>query len=153
MLNDSPFEGLISKSLGTSDLVMRASPACLQQHGTPAHPDDLCNHNCITLGESTEDNEWKLKQENHQNQFRFSVNHTLIRKAAALRDMGVTIYPLFSVKEELQSGQLVQVLHDRHVLGDYQGKVVMQYAQSRFIPTQIRVFVDYMISVFKQNPM
>lgn len=151
-LTNQPIEGLVSKTLNHSDLVICASPAYLAKAGVPAHPDDLLHHQCINLGEKPDDNEWLLTNANQRvlikTNPRFSVNHTEIRKAAALRDMGVTIFPSFTVKHELETGTLIELLPDWHISGNYQGQVILQYSQSRYIPIQIRVFVNYMVERF-----
>jgi DNA-binding transcriptional LysR family regulator len=156
-LTHQPLEGLISKKLASSALVMCASPSYLATNGNLAHPDDLHNHQCITLGEDIGDDQWTFTKEQQQTivktKPKLAVNHTEIRKAAVLRNMGVSLFPDFTVKNELQSGELVQVLQDWHVSGNYQGEVLLQYAQSRFIPIQVRVFVDYMKSVFSDEPL
>ena len=146
-LTNQPLEGLIAKTLTNSSLVVCASPNYLANNGIPAHPDNLLAHQCINLGESAGDDEWIFTNAQQkiavQTKPCFAVNHTEIRKAAVLRNMGIAIFPDFAVKQELQSGALVQVLKDWHVSGSYQGDVILQYAQSRFIPVQIRLFVEY----------
>nr|WP_232846572.1 LysR family transcriptional regulator [Amphritea pacifica] len=151
-LTDQPLEGLISKTLMQTNLVLCATPVYLEIFGVPAHPGDLLDHQCITLDEQTGDNEWKFTNEQQKvkikTQSRFSVNHTEIRKDAVLRNLGISIFPDFTVESELRDGTLVAVLPDWHVAGNYQGKVILQYAQSRFIPIQIRKFVDFMAERF-----
>ncbi|WP_299204208.1 LysR family transcriptional regulator [uncultured Amphritea sp.] len=154
-LTQQPLEGLISKTLTHSALVMCASPAYLENAGTPTHPHDLVHHQCITLGEEACDDDWTFTKAHQKvtiktNQ-RFAANHSEIRKAAALRSMGITIFPDFAAQQEMQSGALIQVLPDWHVSGNYQGQVILQYAQSRFIPNQIRAFVDYMVTEFSHH--
>ncbi len=151
-LTQQPLEGLIAKTLTHSALVMCASPAYLEGAGIPTHPHELIHHQCIPLGEEAADDYWTLSKAQqkvtikiHQS---FASNHSEIRKDAALRNMGITIFPDFAAQQEMQSGALIQVLPDWHISGNYQGQVILQYAQSRFIPNQIRAFVDYMVTAF-----
>ncbi|WP_163920706.1 LysR family transcriptional regulator [Photobacterium sp. Alg240-V54] len=147
-LTDQPIEGLISKSLTRTQLMMCASPDYIEQFGEPGHPDDLEHHQCIALGEQAGDNEWRLTSANQTTivkaNNRMSVNHTEIRKEAVLRNLGIAIFPDFTVQPELRRGTLVQILPDWHIAGNYSGEVILQYAQSRYIPYQLRLFVDYM---------
>ncbi|WP_205858771.1 substrate binding domain-containing protein, partial [Pseudomonas viridiflava] len=39
---------LIARPLGTCDSVVCASPGYLATHGTPARPQELSSHNCLT---------------------------------------------------------------------------------------------------------
>jgi len=152
-LTNQPLEGLISRVLARTGLVMCAGPGYLDEAGIPTHPDELKSHRCITLGEQVGDDEWLMTDANQRitvkTKPRFSVNHTEIRKAAVLRNMGISIFPDFTVKQELASEALIEVLPDWHVSGNYQGQVIMQFAQTRFIPIQIRVFVDFMLKAFE----
>ncbi|MDR3396618.1 MAG: LysR substrate-binding domain-containing protein, partial [Pandoraea sp.] len=45
----------IARPLASNDRWVCASPAYLQQHGTPAGPDDLLRHRCICIRENDED--------------------------------------------------------------------------------------------------
>jgi DNA-binding transcriptional LysR family regulator len=45
----------IARPLASNDRWLCASPAYLQQHGTPAGPDDLLRHRCICIRENDED--------------------------------------------------------------------------------------------------
>ena len=154
-LTNQPLEGLISKTLSRTELVVCATPTYLKSFGIPAHPDDLLDHQCITLGEQAGDNEWKFtngeQKTKVKTQSRFSVNHTEIRKAAVLRNIGISLFPDFTVESELRAGTLIAVLPDWHVTGNYQGQVILQYAQSKFIPIQIRKFVDFMVDRFSSS--
>ncbi|GAD89972.1 putative LysR family transcriptional regulator [Vibrio halioticoli NBRC 102217] len=153
-LTDQPIEGLISKTLARTNLLMCASSDYLEQFGVPGHPDDLEHHQCIVLGEWAGDNEWRLTSVNQttvvKTNNRMSVNHTEIRKEAVLRNLGIAIFPDFTVQSEVRNGTLVQILPDWHIAGNYSGEVILQYAQSRYIPYQIRLFVDYMSERFSK---
>jgi len=152
MLTENPIEGLVSKKLMRSNLVMCATPTYLQQHGTPEHPDDLHDHLCITLGEHDGDALWRMDSKTDQVAIKtnphFSVNHTELRRDAVLRHMGISVFPDFAIQSAINSGEVVAVLPDWHVSGNYQGQVIMQYAHSRFIPSQLRAFIDFMVNSF-----
>ncbi|GAB2897684.1 LysR family transcriptional regulator [Microbulbifer echini] len=154
-LTNQPLEGLISKTLTNADLVMCASREYLEIHGNPAHPEELALHQCISLGEQIGDDEWRFTNAHQKitvkTQSRFAVNHTEIRKAAVLQHMGISTFPDFTVQSEIESGELIEILPDWHVSGNYQGKVIMQYAQSNFMPIQIRKFVDFIHLQFQHR--
>ena len=147
-----PIEGLIAKHLSHSKIILCASPSYLAKRGTPIEPGDLKYHNCITLGEDAGDDVWQFKKGQQKVRVRvtesFSVNHTQVRRDAALRGLGIASFPDFAIQDIIDKGDLTPVLGDWQILGKYQGEVVAQYAQSKFIPTQIRTFIDYLTARF-----
>jgi len=153
-LTDQPHEGLISKTLARTHLVVCASPDYLHSVGNvPVHPSELEHHQCLSLGEATGDDIWRFTREHHsvsvKTRPRFSVNHSEIRKAATLRHLGISLFPDFVVQEELAAGTLVRLFPTWTISGNYQGGVIMQYAQSRFMPLQLRLFVEHMVAAFQ----
>ncbi|CAM2846478.1 LysR family transcriptional regulator [Vibrio mytili] len=147
-ITDRPVEGLVAKVLGINKLSVCASRAYLKKYGYPSSPADLSTHQCIRLGETSLDRKWsfgKRGQIHHVNiDGRFAVNHTEIRKQAVLRGGGISIFPEFSVAELIASGDFVELFSDWEVQGNYTGHIVAQYPQSRFIPSQLKVLVDYL---------
>ncbi|MDC5705868.1 LysR family transcriptional regulator [Vibrio europaeus] len=153
-ITDKPTEGLIAKTLTQCRLVMCASPDYLEQHGIPIHPEDISSHNCLCLGENPRDRVWDFTN-NHKKvsinvNGSFAVNHSEIRREAVLRGVGVSVFPEFAIQDYVESGEVIEILRDWHVGGNYQGKVIAQYAQSKFIPGQIKTFVDYIQDRFSQ---
>lgn len=152
-LTNQPIEGLIAKTLSHSKLILCACPDYLDERGIPKTPDDLAQHDCITLGEEAGDDVWHFSNKGEKTKIkvreRFSANHTQIRREAAIRGMGIAIFPDFSIQDTLDKGELVPVLADWRLLGKYQGDIIAQYAQSKYIPTQIRTFISYLQGEFE----
>lgn len=147
-ITDKPTEGLVARSLGRCRLVLCASPEYLQQQGTPNHPDDLVGHNCLCLGENPRDRVWDFTIGSRKISVNvkgsFAVNHSEIRREAVLRGFGISLFPEFAVREDLASGKMVQVLANWQLGGRYQGTIWVQYAQSKYIPNQIKALADYL---------
>lgn len=80
----------------------------------------------------------------------FAVNHSEIRREAVLRGVGISVFPEFAIQSYIDSGQVIEVLPDWHVGGNYQGKIIAQYAQSKYIPSQIKTFIEYLQDRFNQ---
>src|SRR5262249_22548687 len=57
-LDDS---SLVARRLGTLHRILVASPVYLDRHGTPASPDDLARHACISFGAGAAWNVWNLE--------------------------------------------------------------------------------------------
>lgn len=148
MITNKPTEGLIAKTLGQCRLVLCASPAYIEEHGMPIHPEDISGHNCLCLGENPRDRVWEFTNNNKRISINvsgsFIVNHSEIRREAVLRGVGISVFPEFAIQSYIDSGQVVEVLRDWHVGGNYQGKIIAQYAQSKYIPSQIKTFIEYL---------
>lgn len=147
-ITDNPTEGLVAKKIGICNKLLCATPMYLKKYGMPAHPGDLIKHNCIVLGEIPKDREWKFQ---HQKQVikinvqgTFIVNHSEIRKEAVLQNIGLGLFPDFTVIDDIESKHLVHLLPDWKALGSYQGDIIAQYPQSKFIPRQLTAFVSFL---------
>ncbi|MDO6581766.1 LysR family transcriptional regulator [Photobacterium sp. 2_MG-2023] len=147
-ISEKPVDGLVAKVLGQTRLVLCATPAYLAQHGIPSHPEEISHHNCICLGETAADRTWRFT--NNQQTLAFqvrgtlTVNHSEIRRDAVLRHLGISIFPAFTISTYLESGQVCELLPDWHINGNYQGQIVAQYPQSKYLPNQIRAFLDHL---------
>ncbi|MDW6001833.1 LysR family transcriptional regulator [Vibrio mangrovi] len=151
-ITDSPVEGLVARTLGNCRLIVCASPDYLEKYGMPGHPEDLRDHSCLYLGENPRDRFWEFSRAQDKSVVSvsgpFAVNHSEIRREAVLQGLGISIFPEFMITPYLRSRQVVEVLPDWKIRGNYQGKIIAQYAQSRFIPNQIKVFVEYIRTRF-----
>lgn len=166
-ITDSPIQGLVAKKLGSCKQLLCATTAYLEQHGTPTHPSELIQHNCMVLGEIPKDRQWRFqatpasspntKQSGNNSivevnvKGTFIVNHSEIRREAVLQGIGIALFPDFSVANEIKSKALVQLLPDWKTLGNYQGDIVAQYPQSKFIPSQLKAFVHFLEQALKNN--
>ena len=152
-LTKQPIEGLVAKHLSSTRLILCASTEYLALKGMPLIPSDLTNHKCITLGEEAGEDMWHFQQDQQKVKVRvtesFSVNHTQVRRDAALRGLGIAAFPDFAIQDTLDKKDLIPVLQDWQVLGKYQGDIIAQYAQSKYIPTQIRHFISFLSNSFE----
>jgi len=57
-----------------------------------------------------------------------------------------SLHPQFSIAKLVQSGAVVELFPEWEILSRYQGQIVAQYPQSRFIPNQLKVLVDFLQS-------
>jgi len=52
---------LVAHQLGSSSRVLVASKAYVEQHGSPAHPEDLSQHNCLRFSYTPDVSNWTLQ--------------------------------------------------------------------------------------------
>lgn len=119
---------LVARKLATTGFVCCASPAYLSHHGTPQHPEDLQQHNCLLYSYSPTGNTWSFLAQGKtlevQVKGNIRANSGDMNRLAAINGLGLTILPSFMVCDELRSGKLQQVLADyplpdKHIFAVY----------------------------------
>ncbi|WP_426341358.1 LysR family transcriptional regulator [Pseudoduganella sp. S-14] len=150
LARDLPDSTLVARRLATSKVVLVASPGYLGTHGAPVVPDDLAQHNCLVYTAATRSSEWTLVGPDgaeHAVAVRGSLqaNTNVALKAAAAAGLGIANAAAFIVREELENGALVEVLHG------YMPKpreLYALYPQNRHLSPKVRAFVDYAASIY-----
>ncbi|QKZ02922.1 LysR family transcriptional regulator [Pseudomonas eucalypticola] len=154
-LTERPPLGLAGRTLGAVRWVLCASQGYLDSRGVPLAPAELLDHDCLYLGETTDDNRWRLRREGQTEvvpvKGRYIANHAGARLDAARQGFGIANLPEFVAREALQNGEVVQVLADWELDGGaYIGSVWLLYPPKRFLPPKIRVLIDYLIERLAQ---
>ncbi len=139
-----PVEGdpkLTAHRLGSVELGLYASPAYLQEHGEPAHPDAIDRHAILISSKRrriqlvhVDGRRCELKLSP-----RFTSNNMAAIRHQALRGVGVAVLARGLVESEVQAGDLIRVL-DGWSLGT--ASVHLVYAKQRHLPRRVRLFVD-----------
>jgi DNA-binding transcriptional LysR family regulator len=146
-INEQPIESMVNIKLGKVGQTLCASPEYLQANTIPLHPEDLKNHSCLCLGENATDNRWKFIKNNHQAKVQVSgsylVNHSEMRRDAIEQGFGIGALPDYMAKQSIESGQLIALLNDWKLQGNYQGDICLQFVQSKYMPNKNRVFIDF----------
>ena len=75
------------------------------------------------------------------------VNDGEIARDLAIAGIGLTLLPKFFVLNQLNSGELVEVLEGE--LDSY-GAIYAVYPQCKHITPKVRAFIDFMISYFNE---
>ncbi|SHM49200.1 DNA-binding transcriptional regulator, LysR family [Pseudomonas asturiensis] len=106
---------LIARPLGTCESIMCASPAYLAAHGTPARPQELSSHNCLTysyFGKSL----WEFVVARQPLSVpvggNLSANDSVVLLEAAVAGAGITLQPAYSAAPLLANGKLVALMPD-----------------------------------------
>lgn len=146
-INEQPIEALVNIKLGRVRQLLCASPEYLQTHPTPLHPDDLKKHACICLGETATDNRWLFINNHQQATVQVSgpylVNHSEMRRDAIKQGFGIGSLPDYIAKQAVESGQLIPLLIDWKLQGNYHGDICLQFVQTKYMPNKNRVFIDF----------
>ncbi|WP_217475954.1 LysR family transcriptional regulator [Stutzerimonas stutzeri] len=154
-VTEQPPEGLAGKPLGPVRQLLCASPAYLEQQGTPQHPQDLLRHNCVYLGEQAGDNRWHFSDGERQDvvtvRGRYVCNHSEARLEAVLADLGISVLPQFTAAQALAEGRLREVLPQWRYTGSYQGAAWLLWRQNQHLPPKQRVLIDYLSEALAQR--
>jgi LysR family transcriptional regulator for bpeEF and oprC len=149
-------QSLIARRVGNMALVTVASPAYLQAHGVPQHPDELeKDHTTVNFFSSRSGRPFAQVFEKDgetievSGRYRVALNESNAHMAAVLAGLGVSQVGLFGAAAHLASGELVQVLADwsrppipLHVV----------YPPNRHLSAKVRAFVEWIADLFAKHP-
>ncbi len=136
---------LHARPLGHSRLRVLASPAYLQQHGTPASVADLRQHSLLGFNEPDSLNHWPLPGDTDallhiQPAVRVSSGETLRR--LALEGAGVVCLSDFMTHRDRDAGTLVQLLPERTV--EVRQPIHAVYYRNTAVSARITSFLDHL---------
>jgi DNA-binding transcriptional LysR family regulator len=142
---------LIAKKLATDNRILCASPEYIAKYGTPKSPKDLINHQCIQFIGL---NNWSFHspkgQINIKAKGNFSTDNGEAIRDACINGLGITINSTWSVYQQIQSGELVQILSDYPLVS--QTAIWAVYPSSRLLAPKVRAFIDYFYQHFGDIP-
>lgn len=152
-LTDKPDENLVLRELCKTNLVLCASSDYLKKQGIPQHPTELVHHDCLYLAETERDHIWDFLKDDEFHTIpitgRYAVNHSQMRLNAVKNDLGIGIFHDFVVQDALAEGKVVQLLQDWTIKSNYHGAIAMQYAQTKYMPARLKVFIDFVLQQIK----
>jgi DNA-binding transcriptional LysR family regulator len=150
---DVPSSSMIARRLVPAHRVFCASPDYLKARGTPKAPDDLRRHDCLSYGYLSTGMQWKLSGKNGdhwlQVPWKLCTNNAEVLRDAAIKGRGIALLPTFIVGPDLRTGKL------RPVLSKYRApelSVCALYPPTRHLPVKVRVFIDFLVERFGNNP-
>jgi DNA-binding transcriptional LysR family regulator len=152
----------ISRKLAKNQRVLVAAPAYLQQHGTPATPEQLSQHHCLVVrenggetGQGQRFDHWRISREGSARVLHIPVHGPLSSNSGemvrdwCLAGQGIMLRSLWDIAPQLASGALVRVLPDCamqdadvHWLAPYRTQM----------PLRIRLLQELLASRFREEP-
>jgi DNA-binding transcriptional LysR family regulator len=135
--------GDIARKIGSSLGVVVASPAYLEQHGTPRHPGELTQHECFGYLLAARSS-WAFVIEGETQWFpisgRLQANSGDALLVTTIRGLGISYAPTFIVEKAVRTGILEIILPEFHApeLGIY-----AVFPSNRYVPHRVRSLVDY----------
>jgi DNA-binding transcriptional LysR family regulator len=149
-LHDS---SLAVRRLADSEYVVCASPAYLRQHGTPAHPDDLAAHRCLTYRRPRNGKlwDWRFRIDGELRTMGVRGIMTLNSNEAIVSATGLGIIQVadYYADPSIRRGDLVEILRafktDGHVISAV-------FPKEQPYSPKIRAFVDFLARQFDPPP-
>ncbi|MFC5474942.1 LysR family transcriptional regulator [Paraherbaspirillum soli] len=144
---------LVTRKIAPARLLLCASPAYLEQHGTPQQPSDLERHTCLTYAYSMPGDEWRLQRDGKTHTVRIKgglhCNNGDLLRAAALGGMGIIRQPTFIIGDDIRNGRLVPLLTDYH---GPELAIHAVYPSRQHLSAKVRTFVDFLAEQFGDAP-
>lgn len=143
-------ENLVARRLGETRLVLCAAPAYLEQHGTPARPQDLVGHNCFSYEYALPSNRWRFHgPDGREEMVRISgtvhSNNGDLHAMLAAQGVGIAYEPDFIVGDELRAGRLTELLPGHAAPPS---PIYAVYPSRKHLSAKVRLFVEYLVEHF-----
>ncbi|WP_296281550.1 LysR family transcriptional regulator [uncultured Acinetobacter sp.] len=146
---------LIAKPLCINKRLLCAAPEYLAKFGVPKRLEDLHEHRCIVQRhQQGVTNTWNFLDQGKSNEsLNIHVNGYFITNSgegirqASLAGLGISNHSFWHVKEDLNSGKLVQVLPDFTVEPTAIYAVI---PNKKLISYKVKVFIEYLQDYFKE---
>ncbi|MDX3929121.1 MAG: LysR family transcriptional regulator [Shinella sp.] len=141
---------MVARRVATLEEMTLASPAYIERHGTPAHPDALAGHVMIGFHSSATGSILPLeftvgdKVRNVTLPATVSVNAAESYVAAARLGLGIIQIPRYHAASMIAAGELVPMLGD---FPPTRTPVSLLYPRSRQLSPRVRVFIDWLVKV------
>ena len=145
---------MIAKRLAYNNFLLCGSPQYLANKGTPQSPEELIGHQCIRYSYSRW-KDWYLMAEQRTKltiSNTISVNSVNGQKQLVLNGAGLTLMPLWAVREELADGSLIHVMAD-YTLSPYEelSSTYAIYLKRDMVSVKTRVFLDFLVDNLIEN--
>lgn len=146
---------LCYRLLGEAQHILCATPAYIQQHGHPKCPADLQNFNFLhaRYAHIDKDMEWGVSKDGQfypvKARGNISVDDSMSVKKMVMDGAGISSLPSFSVADEIERGELVELM------ADYKVGSVPVYAvfpEKKYMPPKVRVYLDALVAYFSNSP-
>ena len=142
-IGELPDSSLVSIRLADNRRVVVASPAYLARHGSPAAPQDLAAHNCLSLGQQRG---WLFCNEKGETitvkvNGRLECNDGAVLHEWALAGDGLAWRSRWEVDADLRAGRLVSVLDEftAPTMGIY-----AVFPQRKRLALRVRLLIDHL---------
>ncbi|AYM95030.1 LysR family transcriptional regulator [Acidovorax sp. 1608163] len=149
-VGDLPDSSLVSVRIADNRRLCVATPAYLQRHGTPRHPSELVQFDCLTLSsEASQVRGWafRIPAEGGHEVLHLKPGGPLdcsdgqVLHDWCLSGYGIAWRSTWEVESEIAAGRLVEVL------GEFAAPpngIYVVFPQRKHLPLRVRLWIDYL---------
>ena len=142
---------LVAKRLAPVRRVLCASQSYVDRFGSPQSVEDLKAHRCLPAHNN---DLWRLEGPDGPVQFRpegmLITNSSEVIREAVISGFGIALRSTWDVGQELKDGRLVQLMPAYE--GSKHISLSAVYPSRRFLPAKVRLFIDYLASLYGPVP-
>lgn len=136
---------LVARKLGTTSMLVCASPGYLDQRGEPSSPEEMTDHLCVVDSNNPAGARLKFHQEGHETVIDVP-SKVMVNSARAARELtmlgaGIGYLPSFAIAGDLDAGRL------QRLLPDHQSRpleIFAVYPHRRHLSTKVRLFIEHL---------
>jgi DNA-binding transcriptional LysR family regulator len=140
---------LLTRKIGSMEMVICAAPEYLTEYGTPQTLTDLEDHNCLKFSILPG---WLFEE--NGTQFILPVPGRVQTSCAnsirglACKGVGIGYLPKFIAQKDLDNGALVSILQEH---ANVKFDVNLMRPANKHLPTRIKKFTDFMVENLQEN--
>lgn len=140
---------MMVRSLSPFKTVVCAAPGYLAERGTPRHPHELADHECLGFADWPEGLRWIFigpeGEVSVDVKSRYNINNAFGIRYAALAGAGIVMQRTDLLAEDIAAGRLQVLLPEYKTLSRPRHLV---WLQNRRMTPKLRAFIDYMIEIY-----
>lgn len=139
-------QNLVARRIGSVGLLTCASPAYLDAHGEPRHPEELCRHACLAYSYAPTPNAWRFRRSGEAEftvgfEATIAANNGVALAEIAAAGSGVTRAPDFILAPLVEQGRLRRILPE---WDDTSLPISAMYPSRRHLSARVRSFVSFL---------
>lgn len=142
---------LIARKLAPDNRIVCASPDYLAKFGEPKSPQDLNDHQCVTLaGLETWEFDTAKGTISIKAKGKFRTDNGEAMRDACVDGLGIAINATWSVYQHIQQGRLIKILPNYPLVSN--ADIWAVYPSSRLLAPKVRAFIDYFSEYYGSSP-
>ncbi|GAB2529818.1 MULTISPECIES: LysR family transcriptional regulator [unclassified Simplicispira] len=156
-VGDLPDSSLVSVRIADNRRLCVATPGYLERRGTPQHPTELAQHDCLTLSsEASQTRGWAFRMPGEDGSSEvvhlkpggpLDCSDGQVLYDWCLAGHGIAWRSTWEVESEVASGQLVAVLEDYAAPPN---GIFVLFPQRKHLPLRVRLWIDHLKHHYEQ---